>query len=231
MRTRQTSASASSAGRSAPRSPGVSGCRCCSISPRPPALLWDGAPWLLYHYNLPGRAVLQPVWAVFFVVGFLLLLVRLGGRKEFLLLVTLLLGLGPTLLTSTDAIFMRSIYALPLLYIVSVRGAVAAVDFVRWRARSWDSTAHTRWSRAAGAAVAVIVVAAPCLAGCGQRRGVLRRVGDQREDAADLQRGFPSRGSLSGRRRRAGGAVHRHRPGPGPGQRDLYAGTSLAEQT
>lgn len=92
-------------------------------------LLWDGSPWLPYHYALPGRAVLQPIWAAFFVVGLAITLARLGRRREFLLLVALSLGLGLTLLTSTDAIHMRSIYALPLLFIVAVRGAAAVVAF------------------------------------------------------------------------------------------------------
>ena len=92
-------------------------------------LLWDGSPWLPFHYAVPGRAVLQPVWAAFFVVGLLITLARLGHRRDFLLLVALLLGLGLTLLTSTDAIHMRSIYALPLLFIIAVRGAVATVAF------------------------------------------------------------------------------------------------------
>ena len=87
------------------------------------ALLWDGTQRLPYHYNVPGRPVMQLIWAAFFVVGLLVSLVRLGHRKEFLLLVALLLGLGPTLLTSPDATYMRSIYALPLLFIIAVRGS------------------------------------------------------------------------------------------------------------
>jgi hypothetical protein len=61
----------------------------------------------------------------------LITLSRLTQRRDFLLLVVLLLGLGPTLLTSTDAIHMRSIYALPVLFIIAVRGAVEAVAFVQ----------------------------------------------------------------------------------------------------
>ncbi len=92
-------------------------------------LLWDGSPWLPFHYAVPGRAVLQPIWAVFFVVGLVITLARLGRRRDFLLLVALLLGLGLTLLTSTDAIHMRSIYALPILFIIAVRGALAVAAF------------------------------------------------------------------------------------------------------
>ena len=100
-------------------------------------LLWDGSPWLPFHYAVPGRAVLQSIWAVFFVVGLVITLARLGRRRDFLLLATLSLGLGLTLLTSTDAIHMRSIYALPLLFIVAVRGAAAAVAFGRRQLRRW----------------------------------------------------------------------------------------------
>ena len=101
------------------------------------ALLWDGTSRLPFHYNLPGRAVLQPLWAACFVIGLMISLVQLHKRKEFFLLVVLLLGLGPTLLTSPDAIFMRSIYALPLLFIIAVRGAVAVVAFMQGRARKY----------------------------------------------------------------------------------------------
>jgi len=100
-------------------------------------LLWDGSPWLPFHYAVPGRAVLQPIWAVFFVVGTAITLARLGRRRDFLLFVTLSLGLGLTLLTSTDAIHMRSIFALPLLFIVAVRGAAATVAFGRRQLQEW----------------------------------------------------------------------------------------------
>ena len=100
-------------------------------------LLWDGSPWLPFHYAVPGRAVLQPIWAIFFVVGLAITLARLGRRRDFLLLVTLSLGLGLTLLTSTDAIHMRSIFALPLLFIVAVRGAAATVEFGQRQFRRW----------------------------------------------------------------------------------------------
>jgi len=102
------------------------------------AVLWGGSQFLPYHYNVPGRAVLQPLWAAFALVGLVILLSRLADRRQLFLLVTLLLGLGPNLLTSADALHMRGIYALPLLFIVAVQGAAAAVTFVR---RHWGGLA------------------------------------------------------------------------------------------
>lgn len=101
------------------------------------AVFWGGSQFLPYHYNLPGHAVLQPLWAAFAVLGLLVALTRLADRRQLLLLVALLLGLGPNLLTSADALHMRGIYALPLIFIVAVQGAVAVAAFARGRWQAW----------------------------------------------------------------------------------------------
>jgi hypothetical protein len=86
------------------------------------SIVWSGSKALPYHYNIPGRAVLQPVLAVFTVVGLIATVARLRERREYLLTMALLLALAPSLLTGADALYMRGIIALPLLFILAARG-------------------------------------------------------------------------------------------------------------
>jgi hypothetical protein len=86
------------------------------------SILWAGSKALPYHYNIPGRAVLQPVLAIFTLVGLIATLLRLRDRREYLLAAALLLGLAPCLVTGADALHMRAIIALPLLFILTARG-------------------------------------------------------------------------------------------------------------
>jgi hypothetical protein len=86
------------------------------------SIVWTGSRLLPYQYNIPGRAALQPILAVFFLVGLIATLLRVRERREILLLAALLLGIGPSLVTGADALYMRAIYALPLLYILAARG-------------------------------------------------------------------------------------------------------------
>jgi Dolichyl-phosphate-mannose-protein mannosyltransferase len=90
------------------------------------SILWAGSRALPYHYNIPGRVVLQPILAIFFVVGLIVSALRVRERQEYLLLGALLLGIAPNLLTGADALFMRAIYALPLLFILVARGLWAS---------------------------------------------------------------------------------------------------------
>ena len=90
------------------------------------AILWRGSEALPYHYNVPGRPVLQPVWALSFLVGLVLTLRGWRQRQEFLLLAALATGLAPVLLSSPDALHMRGVIALPLLFIIAGRGLWAA---------------------------------------------------------------------------------------------------------
>jgi hypothetical protein len=86
------------------------------------SILWAGSKALPYHYNIPGRAVLRPVLAVFTLVGLIATVARLRERREYLLAAALVLALAPSLLTGADALYMRSIIALPLLFILAARG-------------------------------------------------------------------------------------------------------------
>ncbi|MCB0252343.1 MAG: glycosyltransferase family 39 protein [Anaerolineae bacterium] len=86
------------------------------------AVLWSGPLSIPYQYNVPGRPVLSPVLACFFLVGLALTIVRLRRASEFLLLAALLVGLAPDFITGADALHMRGVIALPLIFIVVARG-------------------------------------------------------------------------------------------------------------
>ena len=88
------------------------------------SVLWAGSPVIPYHYNVPGRPALQPVLALLFLVGLAATFAR-WQRREFLLMAALVLGMAPVLLTGADALTMRGIIALPLLFILVARGVWA----------------------------------------------------------------------------------------------------------
>ncbi len=85
-------------------------------------LVWRGSPALPFHYNLPGRPALQPIWAAFFLIGLLAAIWHWRTRRDFMLLCVVLLGLAPSLITSGDALYVRSIIALPAVWILVGRG-------------------------------------------------------------------------------------------------------------
>jgi len=86
------------------------------------AILWAGSNALPYQYNVPGRPALGPVWALCLIIGLVLTLARAGETHDFVLLAGLAVGLLPSLLSGADALYMRSICALPLLFILAGRG-------------------------------------------------------------------------------------------------------------
>jgi hypothetical protein len=105
------------------------------------SVLWSGSQVLPYQYNIPGRAVLEPVLAFLFLIGLIAAVLRLRERRNYLLVSALLLGVAPNLLTGADALYMRAIYALPLLFILAARGV--------WIVGSLIGRALSRW-RVAG---------------------------------------------------------------------------------
>lgn len=100
------------------------------------AVLWAGSTAIPYHYNLPGRAVLQPLLSLLFLIGLAWTLWRwarpaAGAVRagEFLLLAGLVLGMAPVVLTGADALHMRGVVALPLLFLLTARGAEGIAAF------------------------------------------------------------------------------------------------------
>ena len=94
------------------------------------AVLWSGPTSLPYHYNVPGRPVLQPLLALFFLIGLALTLFRVRRATEFVLLAALFVGLLPDFATGADALHMRGVIALPLIFILTVRGLWESVRYV-----------------------------------------------------------------------------------------------------
>lgn len=86
------------------------------------ALVWRAPDLLPYHYNVPTRPVLHPLLGLPLLIGLGYSLWRWRDRREFLLLASLLIGLAPSLLSSPDALYMRSVLALPFIFIMLARG-------------------------------------------------------------------------------------------------------------
>ncbi len=108
------------------------------------AVLWAGSTAIPYHYNLPGRPVLQPILALLFLIGLAWTVWRwlrppeaAARAGEFLLLVGLALGMAPVILTGADALHMRGVVALPLIFLLTARGvegiAQLAAGFIAHR--------------------------------------------------------------------------------------------------
>jgi hypothetical protein len=121
------------------------------------AVAWRGSTMLPYQYNLPGRAALQPVWAVLFVIGLAATLPRLRNPRKFLLLAALGLGLAPSLLTGGDALAMRGMVALPLLFILAARGAEVLCGIARHLLKAPASRGVVTRGAAAALAVALLL--------------------------------------------------------------------------
>ena len=113
------------------------------------AVLWSGPLSIPYQYNVPGRPVLAPVLALFFLLGLALTIVRLRRVTEFLLLAALLVGLAPDLITGADALHMRGVIALPLIFIVVARGLWETGRWVVEQLAKRSGTSRTAWSRTA----------------------------------------------------------------------------------
>lgn len=86
------------------------------------ALFWPGAGDAFLAYNIPGRPVLEAVTAVAFLLGLLLCLYRWRQSVYPFLLLWLLIGLAPSLITGATANTTRNIVALPALYLVAAVG-------------------------------------------------------------------------------------------------------------
>ena len=89
------------------------------------ALFWPGAGDAFLAYNIPGRPVLEAVTAVAFLLGFGLCLTRWRNPVYPFLLLWLLIGLAPSLITGATANTTRNIVALPALYLVAAVGLAA----------------------------------------------------------------------------------------------------------
>lgn len=93
------------------------------------SIVWAGSQAIPYHYNIPGRPALQPVLATLFLIGVGATIAAWARgdlrhkAAEFLMLIGLSLGMAPVALTGADALHMRGVAALPLLFLLAARGA------------------------------------------------------------------------------------------------------------
>lgn len=86
-----------------------------------------------WRYNISGRPAFGPVLGALAIVGLLVSLVRWRQPRYFLLLLWLLLGLAPSMLTPEAPSFVRAIGALPAAMMLPGVGAVALWDWVAVR--------------------------------------------------------------------------------------------------
>ncbi|MEZ4767844.1 MAG: glycosyltransferase family 39 protein [Caldilineales bacterium] len=121
------------------------------------AVLWSGPLSIPYQYNVPGRPVLAPALALFFLIGLALTVVRLHRATEFLLLAALLVGLMPDFVTGADALHMRGVIALPLIFIVVARGIWETGRFIVGQLARRSRVPRAGWSRAAAVLLALLL--------------------------------------------------------------------------
>lgn len=117
------------------------------------AFVWPGFGDQFLAYNIPGRPVLNAISAVFFVAGVLASLWRWRSPVHAFLLLWLLVGIGPSLVTGPTANTTRNLVALPAVYLITAIGFIAPAQWLLARRPEW------RRLRPALAAVAVLWLA------------------------------------------------------------------------
>lgn len=104
-----------------------------------PMFTFKGDP--LWLYNIPGRPLLDVVGGAFFYAGLLVCLWRWRDPHHGFMLLWLIVGVSPALVTGPDATVLRSIAAQPAVFIVASLGLVTVVRFLHRRAGSWGKAA------------------------------------------------------------------------------------------
>ena len=114
-----------------------------------PMFTFQGDP--LWLYNIPGRPLLDPASGALFYAGILVCLWHWRDPRYVFVLLWLITGVGPALVTGPDATVLRSIAAQPAVFIVAALALAAIVRFLYERAG--------RWGRFVGIASAVVIMA------------------------------------------------------------------------
>lgn len=117
----------------------------CSL----PMFTFQGDP--LWLYNIPARPLLDPVSGSLFYAGILVCLFHWRDPRYVFLLLWLIVGLSPALVTGPDATVLRSIAAQPAIFITV---ALASATILRFLYRRTG-----RWIRAVEIGCVVILVA------------------------------------------------------------------------
>ena len=85
----------------------------------------------------------QPILAACLLIGLGVTIFRGRSRHDALLLIVLFLGLAPNLVTGADALYMRAIYVMPVLFVLATKGLWAVLALLpspRFAAARWKGT-------------------------------------------------------------------------------------------
>jgi 4-amino-4-deoxy-L-arabinose transferase-like glycosyltransferase len=105
----------------------------------------------LWLYNIPGRPLLDVTGGAFFYAGLFVCLWRWRDPRYVFLLLWLVVGVAPALVTGPDATALRSIAAQPALFIIAAVGLSVAARFFHRRLGRWGRVATS------GAVVALLM--------------------------------------------------------------------------
>ncbi len=102
------------------------------ISRSLPMFTFQGDP--LWLYNIPGRPLLDPVSGALFYAGILVCLWHWHDPRYVFLLLWLIVGVSPALVTGPDATVLRSIAAQPAIFIIAALALATIIRFLHERA-------------------------------------------------------------------------------------------------
>ena len=105
----------------------------------------------LWLYNIPGRPLLDTVSGALFYAGILVCLWHWHDPRYVFLLLWLIAGVGPALVTGPDATVLRSIAAQPAVCVIAALALATIVRFLYERVG--------KWGRSMGIAGVVVLVA------------------------------------------------------------------------
>ena len=120
------------------------------ISRSLPMFTFQGDP--LWLYNIPGRPLLDVAGGAFFYAGLLLCLWHWRDPRYAFLLIWLIVGVSPALVTGPDATVLRSIAAQPAIFIIAALALSMVIQFLYRRLGRWGRTVTI------GAAVALFAL-------------------------------------------------------------------------
>ena len=104
-----------------------------------PMFTFRGDP--LWLYNIPGRPLLGPTGGALFYAGLMVCLFHFWDPRYGFLLLWLVVGASPALVTGPDATALRSITAQPAVFMTAGVGLTTAVRFLLRRVGYWGRVA------------------------------------------------------------------------------------------
>lgn len=114
-----------------------------------PMFTFRGDP--LWLYNIPDRPLLDPVSGALFYAGILVCLWHWRDPRYTFLLLWLIVGVSPALVTGPDATILRSIAAQPAVFIIAALALATILRFLHERTG--------RWARVVGIGCVVVSIA------------------------------------------------------------------------